>query len=119
MILVTNTGGCGGFLASVRETGVIGQQQQASTVSAEFTVRGGAGGSCFFISRGGATKPCSSEPSPANKVPRQKVAHTALLINLGFSGGFIWKFIHAWIGRSENACISMRRFEASQSISIR
>jgi hypothetical protein len=41
------------------------------------------------------------------------------LINLGFSGGFIWKFVHAWIGRRENACISMRRFEASQSISIR
>jgi len=76
MILVTKTGGCGGFFASVRETGVTGQQQQASTVSAEFTVRGGAGGG--FISRGGGTNPFSSEPSPARTVPRQNVASKAL-----------------------------------------
>jgi hypothetical protein len=95
MILVTSTGGCGGFFASVLETGVTGQQQQASTVSAEFTVRGGAGGSCFFSSRGGATKPFSSDPSPASKVPRQKVAHTVLLINLWLSEDFIGKFVQA------------------------
>jgi hypothetical protein len=77
MILVTSTGGCGGFLASVRDTGVTGQQQHASTVSAEFTVRGGAGG--FFKSRGGGTNPFSEDPSPANSVPKQNVAQTALL----------------------------------------
>ena len=52
------TGGCGGFLASVRDIGVTGQQQQARTVSEEEAVRGGAGG--FFNSRGGGTNPLAS-----------------------------------------------------------
>jgi len=77
LIFVINTGGCGGFLASVRDWGVTGQQQQAKTVSAEETVRGGAGG-FFLISRGGATKPGSPVPSPAKSVPVQSVAKRAL-----------------------------------------
>ena len=71
-------------MASVRETGVTGQQQHASTVSAEFTVRGGAGG--FFISRGGGTKPFSLDPSFANRVPRQNVAQMALFRSEGLMG---------------------------------
>jgi len=71
-------GGCGGFLASVRDIGVTGQQQQASTVSAEDATRGGAGG--FFISRGGGTKPASPVPSPEMTVPVQRVAASAALI---------------------------------------
>ena len=43
-IFTINTGGFGGFLASVRDIGVTGQQQHASH-SAEFDVRGGGGGS--------------------------------------------------------------------------
>ena len=66
------TGGCGGFLASVRDMGVTGQQQHASTVSADEATRGGAGG--FFISRGGGTNPGSELPSPAETiVPVQSV----------------------------------------------
>jgi len=72
LILETRTGGCGGFLASVRDMGVAGQQQQAMAVSAEAAVRGGAGG--FFKSRGGGTNPFSPVPSPASNVPVQKVA---------------------------------------------
>ena len=75
---VISTGGCGGFLASVRDIGVTGQQQQASTVSEEDAVRGGAGG--FLSSFGGATKPCSPVPSPAKMVPAQRVAARAVLI---------------------------------------
>jgi len=76
LIFVINTGGCGGFLASVRDWGVTGQQQQAKTVSAEETVRGGGGG--FFNSRGGGTNPGSPVPSPAKSVPVQSVAKRAL-----------------------------------------
>lgn len=44
--------------------------------SEELAVRGGAGG--FFFSLGGATKPCSPDPSPAhNTVPQQSVAERA------------------------------------------
>ncbi len=72
-ILVINTGGCGGFLASVRDMGVTGQQQQASIVSADEAVRGGAGG--FLRSTGGGTNPGSSDPSPAPRtVPEHSVA---------------------------------------------
>jgi len=68
-----STGGCGGFLASVRDIGVTGQQQQASMVSAEEAVRGGAGG--FLRLTGGGTNPGSSEPSPAlSAVPEHNVA---------------------------------------------
>ncbi|MBL7075950.1 MAG: hypothetical protein ISS31_00630 [Kiritimatiellae bacterium] len=73
LILVMSTGGCGGFFASVRDIGVTGQQQQASIVSAEDAVRGGAGG--FFRLTGGGTNPGSSEPSPAaSAVPEHNVA---------------------------------------------
>ena len=71
-IFVIKTGGCGGFLASVRAMGVTGQQQQASMVSEEDAVRGGAGG--FFMSAGGATNPGSLLPSPAKRVPVHIVA---------------------------------------------
>ena len=78
-IFVIRIGGCGGFFASVRDMGVTGQQQHARTVSAEEATRGGAGG--FFISRGGATKPCSPVPSPAARiVPVQRVAASAVLM---------------------------------------
>lgn len=74
------TGGCGGFFASVRAIGATGQQQQASKVSAEEAVRGGAGG--FFISRGGGTKPGSPVPSPAPRiVPEHRVAASAVPIS--------------------------------------
>jgi len=77
LILVIKTGGCGGFLASVRDIGATGQQQQASRVSAEEDVRGGAGG--FFRSRGGGTKPSSLVPSPALIiVPEHRVAAKAV-----------------------------------------
>ena len=79
MILVMITGGCGGFLASVRDIGATGQQQQARRVSADEAVRGGAGG--FFFSRGGGTKPGSLVPSPAlSTVPEHSVAARAVLI---------------------------------------
>jgi hypothetical protein len=66
------TGGFGGFLASVRDMGATGQQQQARSDSADDAVRGGAGG--FFTSRGGGTKPGSVLPSlPATIVPVQSV----------------------------------------------
>ena len=79
MILVTRTGGRGGFFASVRDIGVTGQQQQASRVSADEEVRGGAGG--FFRSRGGATKPGSFDPSPPPRtVPTHSVAVSAAVI---------------------------------------
>lgn len=66
------TGGWGGFLASVRDIGVTGQQQQASTVSPEEATLGGAGG--LILSAGGGTNPGSLLPSPARSVPVQKVA---------------------------------------------
>ena len=78
LIFVINTGGCGGFFASVLDIGVTGQQQQARTVSAEEAVRGGAGG--FFNSRGGGTKPFSPVPSPDRRVPVQRVAASAVLM---------------------------------------
>jgi hypothetical protein len=69
---VTRTGGCGGFLASVRANGATGQQQHAITVSADDDVRGGAGGRRGL--RGGGTKPGSSVPSLASTVPTHSVA---------------------------------------------
>jgi len=69
---VTSTGGFGGFLASVRDIGVV--HPPGMNVSAEETERGGAEGSFFFL--GGGTKPGSFEPSPANTVPAQSVAAT-------------------------------------------
>jgi hypothetical protein len=71
---VMSTGGCGGFLASVRAWGVTGQQQHGSVVSAEEIERGGAGGGCRAF--GGGTKPGSSEPSPAKTVPMHNVVAT-------------------------------------------
>jgi len=93
--LVMSTGGCGGFFASVRAIGVTGQQQQAKSVSAEDAVRGGAGGFCG--SRGGGTKPSSSDPSPAaitdgaveSNVPEHKVAAKAVPTNF-FTESFIF-----------------------------
>lgn len=83
------TGGFGGFFASVRDIGATGQQQQASKVSADEAVRGGAGG--FFISRGGGTKPGSLLPSfPDRTVPVQsvkdKATDNALWLKLFFMG---------------------------------
>jgi len=70
-----SAGGCGGFLASVRATGVTGQQQQGSVVSADEIVRGGAGGGVRSL--GGGTNPGSSDPSPdAKAVPMHIVAAT-------------------------------------------
>jgi hypothetical protein len=59
LTLVTRTGGTGGFLASVRDIGVV--HPPGMKVSADDTERGGAGGS--FFSRGGGTNPGSDEPS--------------------------------------------------------
>ena len=67
---VTSTGGRGGFLASVRDMGVV--QPPGINVSADDAVRGGAGGSFFFL--GGGTKPASVDPSPASTVPPHRVA---------------------------------------------
>jgi hypothetical protein len=77
LIFVTSTGGFGGFLASVRDWGATGQQQQACMDSEELAVRGGAGG--FLRSLGGGTKPSSVDPSPAHStVPVHKVAARAV-----------------------------------------
>ena len=104
LILVIRIGGCGGFLASVRDMGVTGQQQQARTVSAEDATRGGAGG--FFISRGGATNPFSPVPSPESSVPVQRVAASAELMTFlaveffMVSGNEVWKVLPcdlAWL----------------------
>lgn len=88
LILVTSTGGCGGFFASVRDIGVTGQQQHAKTVSADEATRGGAGG--FLSSRGGGTKPGSPVPSPARRVPVQKVAARAERSNCFTEAFFIF-----------------------------
>ena len=89
LILVMSTGGCGGFLASVRDIGATGQQQQASSVSADDAVRGGAGG--FFFCRGGATKPFSPVPSSARTVPVHSVAAKAALMTR-FAVSFITSY---------------------------
>lgn len=73
---MSNTGGCGGFFASVRDIGAAGQQQ-LPVVSADEATRGGAGGFFCIISRGGATKPASPVPSPAISVPVHNVAASA------------------------------------------
>jgi hypothetical protein len=79
LIFVTRTGGVGGFLASVRDIGVV--HPPGINVSAEETERGGAGGS--FFSRGGGTKPGSSDPSPASTdVPAHSVAAKTGMMNL-------------------------------------
>ena len=68
--MVTRVGGRGGFLASVLAIGVV--HPPGMKVSAEETVRGGAGGS--FLSIGGGTNPGSPVPSPAaRQVPAQSV----------------------------------------------
>jgi len=85
--LVIKTGGCGGFLASVRDIGAEGQQQHPGAVSAEEAVLGGAGG--FFMSRGGGTKPRAPVPSLANKTPLHSVAANAELTTLFVCGFFI------------------------------
>ena len=64
-------------MASVRVIGVTGQQQQASRVSALELVLGGGGGR--RRSDGGLTKPASSDPSPANSVPAQRVNIRAVI----------------------------------------
>ena len=60
--------------------GVTGQQQQASKVSADDAILGGAGGFFCSISRGGATKPASPVPSPEISVPVQSVLARAAVI---------------------------------------
>ena len=50
-------------------------------------MRGGGGG--FFISRGGATNPGSPVPSPAIKVPVQRVAASAAVITFLVVANFI------------------------------
>ena len=88
LILVIKTGGVGGFLTSVRDIGVMQQQQQACIDSAEDVVRGGAGGG--WRSRGGGTKPLSPVPSVASTVPVHKVAAKAavqvLVTDLSIAG---------------------------------
>jgi hypothetical protein len=85
---MSNTGGCGGFLASVRDMGVP-QQQQHPVVSAEDAMRGGGGGFFSINSRGGATKPGSPVPSPEISVPVQSVVASAALITFFGVGYFI------------------------------
>lgn len=51
-------------------------------------MRGGGGG--FFISRGGATNPGSPVPSPAIKVPLQRVAASAAVITFLVVADFIF-----------------------------
>jgi hypothetical protein len=74
-------------LASVLDIGAV-QQQQLITVSAEEAMRGAAGG--FFISLGGATNPGSPVPSPAIKVPVQRVAASAAFITFLVVGEFMF-----------------------------
>ena len=85
--MISRTGGCGAFFASVRDIGTV-QQQQPITVSAEEAMRGAAGG--FFISLGGATNPGSPVPSPAIKVPVQRVAASAAVITFLVVGDFMF-----------------------------
>ena len=74
---VTKLGGLGGFLHSDRDIGVV--HPPGTKFSLDDIVLGGAGGS--FLSRGGATKPFSLVPSPANTVPAKSVALiTAVLV---------------------------------------
>ena len=87
-------------MASVRDIGAAGQQQQP-VVSAEDATRGGAGGFFCMSSRGGATNPGSPVPSPEINVPVQSVVASAAVItflgvldfifleqtNLGYSAG--------------------------------
>jgi len=66
---VISAGGFGGFLASVLAIGVV--HPPGMYVSAEAELLGGGGGS--FGCSGGATKPGSSDPSPASAVPTHNV----------------------------------------------
>ena len=68
--------------------GAPGQQQHPIIDSAEDAMRGGGGG--FFISRGGATNPGSPVPSPAIKVPLQRVAASAAVITFLVVADFIF-----------------------------
>ncbi len=95
--MISRTGGCGGFFASVRDMGTPQQQQQPSIDSAEEAMRGGGGG--FFMSRGGATNPGSPVPSPASKVPVQRVAASAAVITFLVVANFMF----SGLNKSNNA----------------
>ena len=64
-------------------------------------MRGGGGG--FFMSRGGATKPGSPVPSPASKVPTQKVAASAAFITFMGAAGFMFSELN----NSTNAAVEI------------
>ncbi len=101
---MSRTGGWGGFLASVRDIGVAGQQQQPSKDSAEEAILGGGGG--FFISLGGATNPGSPVPSPEIKVPVHNVAASAADITFLLVGDFIFELSNL---RRKSSLASQRR----------